>query len=219
MPNYNITILLILLVIFSVSALSIFFKSFAGNSKLFMTCNSVAILSIVTLSYIFSGGFADFYNYQRSEQTKQKALTVLKGLQGPEELITKLEKHLEANPDSAKGWYLLGRVYASQNLSQQAQAAFSSAYRISPNDEKIVVNYAQSLLANNDLQGVSLLEELLIKNPTSQDSLAILAMYYYSHTQNSMAIKYWQRLLDILPQNSAAADDVRKIIAKIYQKD
>lgn len=217
MHKYQLTILISVLVVLSTVALTVFLKPLVRTSKIKTLLTSGVVITTVALSYIFWGGFADLYTYKKTEQTKQRSLTALNAIKNPAEVITKLEKHLELNPKSAKGWYLLGRLYASQNLSQQALAAFASAYQIAPDDEAITVNYAQSLLENNNAKGLEILNNLLNKNPRNQDGLAVMAMYYYSNSQHSTAIEYWQKLLDTLPTNSAEADDIRKIIAKVFE--
>lgn len=43
------------------------------------------------------------------------------------QLITEIQAHLQVDPTSREGWYLLGKLYLSQNRIQDANAAFARA--------------------------------------------------------------------------------------------
>jgi cytochrome c-type biogenesis protein CcmH len=45
----------------------------------------------------------------------------------PQQIIAKLEQHLQQHPDSAEGWYLLGKLYLDQQQMDKAKIAFTKA--------------------------------------------------------------------------------------------
>jgi cytochrome c-type biogenesis protein CcmH/NrfG len=133
-----------------------------------------------------------------------------------------LRAKLDDSPKSAKGWYLLGRIYSGQNEQQHAVDAFAKAYQFDPQNEQYMVNYAHSLWQLNNRQFTVQITELfsnLLKNNANQpDALAMLAMDAYTSHAYEDAIDYWQRLLKLAPQQSEEAQAIRKAIAKAEEQ-
>ncbi|MFU8797371.1 MAG: tetratricopeptide repeat protein [Gammaproteobacteria bacterium] len=61
-------------------------------------------------------------------------------------VIKRLKKQLETNPNSAKGWYLLGKLYLSQENYTEAVEVFAKANHLQPDDPETLLNYGQALL-------------------------------------------------------------------------
>lgn len=136
------------------------------------------LIIVLLLAYWRWGGWLVWREHieQQAKQAQIKAL--LASIQNPAQLIEKLKKTLELHPGSARGWFLLGRIYASQTLWLEARGAFKKAYRLQPDDETIALNYAHSLWLyhNKHLNSTSraILENLLAKNPNQADALFML---------------------------------------------
>ncbi len=212
--DYRVVALFELFVIFSSIAVFSIFKPLR-NKGMWTIVGSLLMLLLISYFYITWGGFGEYYAYKKADDSQQKALQVLKKIKTPDELIVKLEKHLEVHPESARGWYLLGRIYSSQHHSKKALRAFAKAYILDARDELITANYASLLLENGEeTKGRAMLEKLLLDNPKQQDALAILAMDAYRKNNTKFAVLYWRRLLDTLPAESAEADAIRLAIAK-----
>ena len=180
------------------------------------------LLSFSALAYWQWGAWPAFSAYQQQKLQHQKAEVYLKTIKGPQMLVQKLEAHLALHPKSAKGWFLLGRLYASQHYWQKALLAFAKAYSIKPKDEPIATNYAQSLLATqvdaDEKLAQKVLLSLLQQNPNQMDALAMLAMDAEQHQNFDKALVYWQRLLALVPVQSEEADTIRKSILSIRSR-
>ncbi len=176
------------------------------------------IFAMAFTGYFYWGGFGKWQDYIQRQEKQEQAEAMLKSIKSPQELINKLRSKLDDRPKSAKGWYLLGRLYSSQNEKQKAVDAFATAYQFNPNDEQYAVNYAHSLWQLHNRQFTEQITEifnnLLKTNPNQPDALAMLAMdAYVSHAYED-AINYWQRLLKLAPPQSEEANAIRKAIAK-----
>ena len=169
-------------------------------------------------AYYQWGGFALWQNYLQKNESQKQAKQMLRSIKSPQELIGKLKAKLDNRPKSAKGWYLLGRLYSAQNDNEQASEAFAKAYQLAPDNEQYAVNYAHGLWQLNNRQFsasiIELFHKLLGKNPKQPDALAMLAMNAYLNHDYHEAISYWQRLLQLVPPQSDEALAIRKAIAK-----
>ncbi len=117
-------------------------------------------ISIMLLSphYLFYRGFCllalgcftDWNRYIHQEASSNQIQTMLKSIRSPQDLVDKLKVRLAKQPNSVKGWYLLGKLYASRDEWQQARDAFARAYQLRPEDVQNAVNYAQVYLQLNN---------------------------------------------------------------------
>ena len=176
------------------------------------------LIVLVCLAYWHWGAGLEWMKHLRANEKQQRIKTMLKSIHDPAELIEMLKATLHKHPNSARGWYLLGRLYVSQNQWQQANDAFVQAHELKPNDEHITVNYAQNLWQLNhqafDKAIRTLLDRVLQQNPNQPDALAMLAMDAYKRHAFQQAIDYWQRLLKQVSPQSEEAQAIRKAIAQ-----
>lgn len=177
-------------------------------------------MMVAMLGYWRWGAWSDWVEYVSIQTRKQHVQALLKTIEGPEALIDQLKTHLMAHPDSARGWYLLGRLYAGQQSWIKARDVFQTAYQLKPEDEAITINYAQSLWQvhqqqfDDTIRG--LFQSVLRHNSNQPDALAMLAIDAYMSHDYQSAIKYWQRLLAIVPDDSEDAKAIRQAIAAAF---
>lgn len=178
--------------------------------------------AVIGLSYWHWGAWTDWRTHVAETIQQQQVQALLQTIHGPDELVNQLKARLVDRPKSARGWYLLGRLYASQNKWQPANEAFATAHRLKPLDEQTTVNYVQSLWQLNhqayNANTRSLLKTLIKNNPNQPDALAMLAMDAYISQDYQQAIDFWQRLLLLAPPQSEEAQAIRKAIAKAQQR-
>ena len=179
------------------------------------------IFVLVSTGYFCWGSFPQWQKYIHQNNSQALAQQMLKSIKSPQELIDKLKSKLDDRPESAKGWYLLGRLYTSQNENQKASQAFAKAYHLKPQEEQFAVNYAHSLWEMNKQQFnpeiIDIFDSLLKNNPKQPDALAMLAMNAFLSHAYEDAIDYWQRLLNLAPEKSEEALAIRKAIAKAQE--
>jgi cytochrome c-type biogenesis protein CcmH/NrfG len=192
------------------------------RTKLLSILMMPLLLILVAGGYYQWGGFNLWQDYQQKNRSQEQAQKMLKAVKSPQELIAQLKSKLDNTPKSAKGWYLLGRLYSAQNDNEHASDAFAKAFELAPDNEQYAVNYAHGLWQLNNREFtpaiVELFKKLLNQNPKQPDALAMLAMNAFMHHEPEEAISYWQRLLKLVPPESEEALAIRKAIANA-QKD
>ncbi|MBA2711291.1 MAG: tetratricopeptide repeat protein [Tatlockia sp.] len=170
------------------------------------------------LGYLRLGSWTDWQKNVHDEANKEKIEAVLQSIKSPEELINRMKIRLSKEPENPKGWYLIGRIYASQGQWSKAHEAFLKSHQLNSDDELITVNYINSLLQLNNQHFNEtirdLLKELLTKNPNQADALAMVAIDSFNNREYQQAINSWQQLLKLAPEQSEEAKMVRKAIAK-----
>ena len=124
------------------------------------------------------------------------------------------------SPASARGWYLLGRLYGGQNQWQNARDAYAKSQQLKA-DEGAELGYIESLWQLNGQQYNEEIRQLLLamvkRNPVQGDALSMLAMDAYQRKDYQQAILYWRRLLPMVPAESEEGKALRKAIAKAQE--
>lgn len=192
------------------------------KTKRFAGILAAVLIIAVAGAYWQWGAWSAWQNYMQETERQRRVEAVLQTIKSPTELVDRLKARLQADPNSARGWYLLGRLYVSEGQWQIASEAFAKAHQLDPNDIATTVNYGQSLWQLNqqrfDQQIRSLFTNLLQKDPNQPDALAMLAMDSFMNHDYQQATNYWQHLLKLAPEQSEEAQMIRKAIAKAQQK-
>lgn len=140
-----------------------------------------------------------------------------------EEAIAGLVAKLEANPDNAEGWALLGRAYQAMGKFAESRDALKQAIDIQPDNHDLTVEYAQALALSGEGRRIAgesrqLIEGVLEADPDHQRALWLIGISDYQAADYDAAIRAWNRLLPALPPDSDIARSVRAQIADAEQQ-
>lgn len=115
--------------------------------------------------------------HQQREEIIQRELAKFKSV---DDVIKKMESHLEKHPDSAQGWFLLGRLYYTTHHFSQAVDVFKKANQIKPNDINYLFNLALALAARDkhvSSECKDVLKQVLVLNPQHKQALELLQRF------------------------------------------
>ncbi|MDG9782188.1 c-type cytochrome biogenesis protein CcmI [Metapseudomonas otitidis] len=122
-----------------------------------------------------------------------------------EEMTARLEKAVQAQPDSAEGWYFLGRTYMAQERSVDAAKAYERAVQIAGRQPELLGQWAQALYFASQKRFTpevqALTEDALKADPNEVTSLGLLGIAGFEEGRFKDAIGYWERLIAVLPQD------------------
>jgi cytochrome c-type biogenesis protein CcmH len=130
-----------------------------------------------------------------------------------EEMTTRLELAVKAQPDSAEGWYFLGRSYMAQSRPEDAAKAFSRSVELAGRQPELLGQWAQALYFaggkqwNASIQ--SLADEALKNDPDEVTSLGLLGISAFEGKRFQDAINYWERLVEVLPAQDPSREALR----------
>lgn len=122
-----------------------------------------------------------------------------------EEMTARLEKAVQAQPDSAEGWYFLGRTYMAQERPVDAAKAYERAVQIAGRQPELLGQWAQALYFASQKRFTpevqALTEDALKADPNEVTSLGLLGIAGFEEGRFKDAIGYWERLIAVLPQD------------------
>ncbi|MBH3460652.1 c-type cytochrome biogenesis protein CcmI [Pseudomonas putida] len=125
-----------------------------------------------------------------------------------QEMTTRLERAVQAQPDSAEGLYFLGRAYMADQRPADAAKAFERAVALAGREPELLGQWAQAQYFAADKQWSaqlqSLTDEALKADPNEVTSLGLRGIAAFEGEHYQEAIDYWQRLLAQLPEGDAS---------------
>ncbi|MNJ10693.1 Formate-dependent nitrite reductase complex subunit NrfG [compost metagenome] len=162
------------------------------------------LLAAVLVPLMGLGLYLHFGASEQVELTRQFATAP----QSMEEMTTRLERAVEAQPDSAEGLYFLGRAYMAQERPADAAKVFERAANQAGRQPELLGQWAQALYFANNKQWTAqlqaLTDEALKADPNEVTSLGLLGIAAFESEHYQQAIDYWNRLLLQLPEGDAS---------------
>ncbi|QXH45432.1 c-type cytochrome biogenesis protein CcmI [Pseudomonas xanthosomatis] len=128
--------------------------------------------------------------------------------QSMQEMTTRLERAVQAQPDSAEGLYFLGRAYMAEQRPGDAAKAFERAVALAGRQPELLGQWAQALYFAADkrwsTQVQALTDEALKADPNEVTSLGLRGIAAFEGERYQEAIDFWKRLLAQLPEGDAS---------------
>ncbi|MCK5877659.1 MAG: c-type cytochrome biogenesis protein CcmI [Candidatus Marithrix sp.] len=140
------------------------------------------------------------------------------------EMVEKLAKRLQEQPDDIQGWRMLARTYAFMERYDDAVNVYDKLLILVGNqDAELLTDFAQILALQNSgiLAGkaTELLKSALKIDPNNQKGLWLSGFAASEHGDLQLAIEYWQRLLTQLPtEDTQTRPQLNTYIAEAQQK-
>ena len=142
--------------------------------------------------------------------------------QSMEEMTTRLERAVEAQPDSAEGVYFLGRTYMAQNRPADAAKLFERAAALTGREPQVLGQWAQALYFAADKHWSpaiqALTDEALKADPNEGTSLGLLGIAAFEGQRYAEAVGYWQRLQAQLPQSDPSREALQSGIDRARER-
>ena len=125
-----------------------------------------------------------------------------------EEMTARLERVVQAQPDSAEAMYFLGRAYMAEQRPADAAHTFERAVALAGRQPELLGQWAQALYFAADKkwspQLQALTDEALKADPNEVTSLGLRGIAAFEGERYQEAIDYWKRLLAQLPEGDTS---------------
>ena len=131
------------------------------------------------------------------------------------QMVERLAKRLESNPQDIQGWARLARAYKVQGRLAEAIKAYEKTGSLMDSDADLLSQYADTLATQaNSLQGKprDLIKKALTINPQHPNALMMAGQGAFEAGSFQLAIGHWEKALQVLPANSPDHNLVQKEI-------
>ncbi|HXP12623.1 MAG TPA: c-type cytochrome biogenesis protein CcmI [Stellaceae bacterium] len=138
--------------------------------------------------------------------------------------IDSLTARLQADPEDADSWVMLGRAYAAMGESGKAADAYEHARNLHPGDESIALAEAEALLSDRPPNGalsdrvLALLKSIQLADPDQPLVLWYLGFDAAQHGRFDEARQDWNHLLHEMPADTPERKTVEDALAAIAGK-
>jgi len=169
---------------------------------------------IMVVSSVLLYGHLGFENEVAIRDLLQRSNTVAFSNEDSQELLGRLNDKTQKYPKDVESWYLVGRIQFELGNYKEAVKGFNGVLINLPNDAKedqavAMAQLAQAQFFANDRNlnaaTKSLLEATLEINPQETTALGLLGVAAFDQKDFLNAIKYWQRLLGLMPPTNPNA--------------
>ncbi len=134
------------------------------------------------------------------------------------DMTRRLERSVQAQPDSAENLYFLARSYMAQNRPGDAAQMFERSVALAGRQPELLGQWAQALYFASDKhftpQVQVLTDEALQADPREVTSLGLLGIAAFETQRYQAAVDYWTRLLAALPADDASRSALEGGIAR-----
>ncbi|MEQ4257324.1 c-type cytochrome biogenesis protein CcmI [Pseudomonas syringae] len=134
------------------------------------------------------------------------------------DMTQRLERSVQAQPDSAENLYFLARSYMAQNRPGDAAQMFERSVALAGRQPELLGQWAQALYFASGKhftpQVQELTDEALQADPKEVTSLGLLGIAAFETQRYQAAVDYWTRLLAALPADDASRSALEGGIAR-----
>ena len=181
------------------------------------------IFVLVAVSSVLLYGHLGFENEVAIGDLLKKSNSVEFTKEDSQELLARLKDKTSNEPKDIESWYLQGRIHFEMANYAESVKGFNGVLANLPNDAKEDQAVAMAQLAQAkffaadrklDAATQSLLEATLEINPQETTALGLLGVAAFDGKDFINAIKYWQRLLALMPATNPNARAIQGGIDK-----
>ena len=134
-----------------------------------------------------------------------------------DELLPRLQAHLETNPADVQGWQLLTTTLLRLQRFDEAAVAGEKALKLAPDDINVLMLAAdaKAMSANGELRGepLALIDKALAVNPNDIRANWMRGLAANQIGDAATAIRYWEPLLPRLREDPGARQQLQSMLA------
>jgi cytochrome c-type biogenesis protein CcmI len=181
-------------------------QTVASPAMAWVLGTSVVVAVATAVLYSQTGHFTQLQNWQIAQQqlpTFGERALLNKGEPLTDEEIElfalALRTKISNEGDDAVAWFVIGRIWLSKGMLDDAIEAFEKALALTPNRVNVLISYSQALLVGGGDENLAKagrsLAKVLQQEPDNSDALSMLAMVAEERGDKEQAQQAWQLLL------------------------
>ncbi|OGA54191.1 MAG: c-type cytochrome biogenesis protein CcmI [Betaproteobacteria bacterium RIFCSPLOWO2_12_FULL_62_13] len=134
------------------------------------------------------------------------------------EMAGRLAARMEKEPENVEGWIMLARTYNVLGRFDAAARAYANAVARSGSNAVLLADYADALAMaqGRRLEGEpeKIIQRALTIDPRNVKALALAGTAAFERRDYAGAVGYWERILQVAPDDSEIAQSVRASITE-----
>ena len=138
-----------------------------------------------------------------------------------QELLPRLEAHLETVPEDVQGWKLLGTTYLRMRRFKDADKALSRALELEPEEVSTMLQAAdaRSMISDGVIgnDALALIDRALEIEPDNVQANWLKGMANQQTGDPAGAVGYWERILPVLKDDPVSTQRLQQMIAEAKQ--
>lgn len=142
--------------------------------------------------------------------------------QAIEEMLARLIRRIEADPDDGQGWVMLARSYLVLRRYEQATAAYAKAAALVQDNPDLWADYADALATSSGGrlagQPADFVQRALALDPRHPKALWLAGTAAFQEGDLKNAVAYWEWLQVLLPEGSEDARIIGNNIAQARER-
>lgn len=163
--------------------------------------------------------------HQRMDALTQKIIMGEGGditLQDVRDFSLAIRTRIDPENEDGTGWMLLGRLYASMQMFEEAYQAYDKSLLIAPNNMDTRENYAQALMMPNQIDYLrrarTQLRYILEREPQNNNAALMMALTASQLDDAETAQLYLSQVSNLLPKDNPAVVQIRMKIEQLQAK-
>lgn len=179
------------------------------------------VLPLIVALLVPVTGLGLYLHWGALEKVEEARVLAQAQPQNLEQMIASLQEATKRDPQSPQAWYFLGRAYMAQERPAEAAEAFAQAVEKAGRAPELLGQLAQARyfaggkVWTDELQALT--DEALKADPQEATSLGLLGIAAYEREAYDEAVKYWQRLVAILPPEDPSRQAIEGGIERARQ--
>ncbi len=165
---------------------------------------------------------ASMTQQQRPSQNQAQPQGAGQSAGSMEDLVVKLAKRMENEPENIEGWKMLGRSYISLGRIQEALQTYEKALNLDKQDVDLLMGYATTLAMSRDNQFQGMPAELINMayqiEPGNPNVLWLKGNIHYQAGEFLQAINIWEQVMAKLQPGSEEAMTVAEYLKDARSK-
>jgi len=137
------------------------------------------------------------------------------------EMVEKLERRLQEDPNQLQGWVMLGRVRRAMGQFEAAGQAYAKALALSSDDDVAIERaevLAQANQGNFEGEPWQIIQAVLRANPDQLSALLLAGSAAYSEQRYEQALKHWQRARTLMAADAPDLPPLEDALAQVRGK-
>ena len=196
-------------------------KSLLGSALILLLIPAISIPLYLKTGSL---GFTKLLDSKQAAQQNRNANVPMKadGTPDIDQMVAGLQKKMDANPENAKGWYMLGRSYMVLKRYLEAAKAFERANKLLPDSADVMLSLADALSMSSQGQLAGRPAELVNKalklEPQNLTALWLSGMAARQQGNYMEAITQWNKVLPLITDRPEDRTEVNRLISEAKSK-